>query len=125
MALVLSVRSGYWRLPAYQLCKDGVMPLHPSLAVEAERTLARRFRPIGKACGDDEHRLGESLRRRRMIALAVERRVDADPGVVADELGRAAARRVDDRQSGRHRLEDDGRARIVVLRVQQDVRTSA
>ncbi len=47
---------------------------------------------------------------------------DADPSDVADELARAAARRMHDRQPARHRLDDERRTRILHLRVQQQVR---
>jgi hypothetical protein len=45
----------------------------------------------------------------------------ADSGLVPDQLDRSAARRVHDRQPARHRLEHERRARVLHLRVQQEV----
>ena len=50
--------------------------------------------------------------------------LDADAGFFADELRRPAARRVHDRQPARHRLDHDARARVLHLRVQQEVRAA-
>ena len=49
---------------------------------------------------------------------------DADPGLVADELDGAPARRIDDRQSAGHRLDHSARARVLDLRVQQQMRAA-
>ena len=46
------------------------------------------------------------------------------PAAVPDELRRAATQRIDDRKTACHRLEDDARARVVDLRVQQNVRAA-
>ena len=66
----------------------------------------------------------QRLRRRRLVALPAVRVRNADPGLVADELDRAAARRIDDRQPAGHRLDHRTRARILDLRVQQEMRAA-
>ena len=48
---------------------------------------------------------------------------DADPADVPNELGRAAACRVNDRESARHCLDDERRAGVLDLRVEEDVRS--
>ena len=48
----------------------------------------------------------------------------ADPGLVADELDGAPARRIHDRQPAGHRLDHSARARVLDLRVQQEMRAA-
>ena len=67
---------------------------------------------------------GERLAARRLVALEAVGVRDADARLVADELDRAAARRVHDRDAARHRLDHGRRARVVDLRVEQDVRAA-
>ncbi len=74
------------------------------------------------AVGEDRrHGGGERFRRRWLVAVVPVRVRDADARLVADELDRAAARRVRDRHPARHRLDHGGRARVVDLRMEEDV----
>ena len=93
----------------------------------SKRSTARaRATPAVASRARAEHRshgVGQRLRRRRHVLLPRRLRGDADPGV-ADELRRAAARRVDDRHAAGERLEHDVRARVVHLRVEEHVRAA-
>ena len=66
----------------------------------------------------------QRLRLGRLVPLPGVRMRNPDPCLVADELDGAAARRVHDRQPAGHRLDDERRARILHLRVQEDVRAA-
>ena len=94
-----------------------------SQSESAKRSTARARAPA-KTVAVGEHRgdgRGERLRRRWLVPLESVGMRDADAGNVADELDRAAARRVRDRDAARHRLDHGGRAGVVHLRVEQDV----
>ncbi len=80
------------RFTATQLLEDLAVALDPTGRVEAERTLARGGAARIQVVGERDDRLREPLRVGWMVVLPVERRVDSDAGVIADELGRAAAR---------------------------------
>ena len=58
---------------------------------------------------------------RRLVDIPAIGAANADARLLSDELRHAARARIDHRQTGRHRLEDHGRARILVLGVKQDV----
>lgn len=88
-----------------------------------------RARPRGRGIRRQvpEHpvdRLRHRLGLRRHLPLPGREVRDSHPGRVSDELDRAAAGRVRDGEPTRHRLEDERRARILHLRVQEEMRTS-
>ena len=68
------------------------------------------------------HGAGERLGRGRLVALVPIRVRHADPSLVTDELDRAAARGVRDRDAARQRLDDRRRTGVVHLGVEEDVR---
>ena len=98
------------------------MAIEPRLEREPlDGALARRG-GIGRARGQDLHdRLGQRFGRRRLVALPALRMRNADPGLVADELDRAAARRIDDGEPAGHRLDHRARARVLDLGVQEEM----
>ena len=67
---------------------------------------------------------GEGFRRRWLDAIPRFEMRDADTGLVADELHRSSARRVDDRKATGHGLDDSARAGVVYCRMQQQMRAS-
>ena len=94
----------------------------------AKRSTARRRAPsrVALAIGQDT-----ADTPRRAPPAAAARRARTRPGcgtptaaLVADELDRAAARRVHDGQAARHRLDHRRRARVVHLGVEEDVRAA-
>jgi hypothetical protein len=74
--------------------------------------------PIGE---HSLHSIGKRLRLRGPVTVPGLGMGHADTRVLADELDRATALRVHDRQAARHRLEDEARTRIEHLCVQQQV----
>ena len=119
---------GYVGAPSvlrHELAEDRRVALEPVGEREPLDGAAPRRRRVALPVGEDRaDRRGEILRRGRPVL--VERVVvrDADPALVADELDGAAARRVGDRDAAGHCLDHRGRARVVHLRVEEDVRAA-
>ena len=82
---------------------------------------AGRGRETVEVAEDAVDGVGHCLRARRLVALPALRVRNADACIVADELDGPAARRMDDREPGGHRLEHERRARVLHLRVQQQM----
>ena len=109
----------------HELAEDRRVAVEPVGEREPLDGAAPRCRRVALPVGEDRaDRRGEILRRGRPVP--VERVVvrDADPALVADELDGAAARRVGDRDAAGQRLDHRGRARVVHLRVEEDVRAA-
>ena len=119
------VRGYLRRAPSWATSAAKIAAWRSSQSASANRSTARRRAAAREPLTVGQHarhRRRERLRRGRLVAVVAVGVRDADARVVADELDGPAARRVRDGQAARHRLDHDRRARVVDLRVQQDVR---
>ena len=115
------------REPAYGTSEAKISAWRSSQSASAKRSTARRRAAADEALAIRQHagdRLRQRLRRRRLVPLEAVRVRHADPRLVADELDGAAARGVRDGNAARHRLDHRRRARVVDLRVEEDVRAA-
>src|SRR6185437_4072580 len=106
-----------------QLAEKLVVSFEPRFEREPPDGALPRGRGVVRTRGENAgHGLGERLRRRRDVARPTVGMRDSDPGLVADELDRASARRIHDRQTAGHRLDHRARTWILDLGVQQEMR---
>src|SRR5205823_13833821 len=86
-------------------------------------TAARGLRVAVKLWDQTVDGVGECLRRRRLVSLPALWMRHTGSRLVADELDRTSALRIDDRQPARHRLDHEARTRIKDFGVYEEVRT--